>query len=60
MNVFADPEDDSDDTASTLSFGARFTSGDLRPGVGILLPVDFDFAQDFEWALLASLAFRVP
>ena len=60
MNVFADPEDDSDDTASTFAFGARFTSGDLRPGVGILLPLDFDFAPDFEWALLASLAFRVP
>lgn len=59
-NVFSDPDDNSDDSASTFTFGARFSSGTLRPGVGILLPIDFDGADNFEWALLGSLAVRVP
>jgi hypothetical protein len=60
-NSFADPEDNNiDDSASTLAFGARFAAGNLQPGVGILLPIDFDGADDYEWALLASLAVRVP
>lgn len=59
VNVFADPEDNSDDSASTFAFGARFNAGTLRPGVGLMLPMDFDGADDFEWALLGSLAVRV-
>ncbi len=60
VNVHTDPSDNAtDDSASTLTLGARFTSGDLRPGVGILLPIDFD-NSDFEFAVLASMVVRVP
>ena len=58
-NAFADPEDNTDDSATTFTFGARFDAGDLQPGVGLLLPLDFDGAEAYEWALLASLAVRV-
>jgi len=57
VNVFSG-EDDADDDGSTLSLGARFTSGSLRPGIGLLLPIDFD-GVDFEAALLASMAVRL-
>ncbi len=58
VNVFANPDDESDDTGSTFTIGARFASGDLRPGIGLLLPIDLPF-EDFEFALLASLAVHV-
>jgi hypothetical protein len=60
VNVYADPDDNSDDSASTLTLGARFSSGDLRPGFGVLLPIDFEGAEDYEMAILASLAVRMP
>jgi hypothetical protein len=59
-NVISDADDNSDDSASTFTFGARFASGTLRPGIGILLPIDFDGADNFEWALVGSLAVRIP
>jgi hypothetical protein len=49
-----------DEVASTIAFGARFLSGNLRPGVGVILPVDFSgqlFDPDF--AITASLAARL-
>ncbi|HLL25032.1 MAG TPA: hypothetical protein VK427_23015 [Kofleriaceae bacterium] len=58
VNVFSDSN--GDDDASTFSFGARFSSGNLRPGIALLLPIDLDSADTFEWALLASLAVRTP
>ncbi len=58
VNVIANPDDESDETASTFTIGARFLSGDLRPGVGLLLPIDIPF-EDFEFALLVSLAVHV-
>lgn len=58
VNVFSD-DDTGDDDASTFTLGARFASGNLRPGVGLLFPIDFD-GVDFEWALLGSLAVRIP
>jgi hypothetical protein len=57
-NVFDNGADD--ESASTLAIGARFLSGKLRPGFGLLLPVDFDgllFEPDF--AITASLAARL-
>jgi hypothetical protein len=59
VNVFTDDEA-GDDDASTVSIGARFTSGNLRPGLALLFPIDLDAAPDFEWALLGSLAVRLP
>jgi hypothetical protein len=61
VNVKTDPEDNSDDDASHLTVGVRFTSGDLRPGIGMLLPIGFEgVADEYEFAILASLAVRVP
>ncbi|HSK05494.1 MAG TPA: hypothetical protein VK932_29810 [Kofleriaceae bacterium] len=57
-NVVDDGRDD--DSASTLAIGARFLSGNLRPGFGLLIPIDFDgllFEPDF--AITASLAVRL-
>lgn len=59
VNVFTD-DDAADDDGSTFSIGARFLSGNLRPGVGLLFPIDLDGFDDFEWALLGSLAVRLP
>lgn len=59
VNVFTD-DDVGDDDGSTFSIGARFSSGNLRPGVGFLFPIDLDAFEDFEWALLGSLAVRLP
>lgn len=59
VNVFSS-NDAGDDDASSLSLGARFSSGNLRPGVAVLLPIDLDGFDDFEWALLGSLAVRLP
>lgn len=58
VNVFTD-DDAADDDGSTFTIGARFLSGNLRPGVGLLFPIDLDGFDDFEWALLGSLAVRL-
>ncbi len=52
-------DDDNDDVTGTLAFGARFLSGNLRPGVAVLLPVDFDGAFEPDFAIAASLAARL-
>lgn len=59
-NVLDTNPDNGDNTASTLSIGARFVSGNLRPGVAIILPVDFN-AQllDPDFAIALSLAARL-
>jgi hypothetical protein len=59
VNVFTDDEV-GDDDATTFAVGARFASGNLRPGVGLLFPIDLDAAENFEWALVGSLAVRLP
>jgi hypothetical protein len=59
VNVFTD-DDTADDDASTFTFGARFASGNLRPGIGLLFPIDLDGLDNFDWALLGSLAVRLP
>lgn len=56
-NVVSDDSDD--ETASTLALGARFVSGNLRPGIAILLPVGFDQANDLDLAIAVSLAARL-
>ncbi|MDQ3365288.1 MAG: hypothetical protein M3680_07665 [Myxococcota bacterium] len=56
VNLIIDPDNDSDDSAATFTFGARFASGNLRPGIGLLLPIDLDAFENFEFALVASLA----
>lgn len=51
-----------DDTASTLTLGARFVSGSLRPGVGLLFPLGFgDGSQEdfIDFAIILSLTGRV-
>jgi len=50
-----------DDSASTLAFGARFVSGNLRPGVGLLFPLGFENQNGqqneyLDFALILSLA----
>jgi len=54
-------DSDNDDSASTLTVGARFASGNLRPGIGLLFPLGFENSnnqnQDYlDFALLLSLA----
>lgn len=51
-----------DDTASTFALGARFVSGSLRPGIGLLFPIGFgdNSQEDFiDFALILSLTGRV-
>ncbi|MDB4960460.1 MAG: hypothetical protein JWP01_459 [Myxococcales bacterium] len=46
-----------DDSASTFALGARFVSGNLRPGLALMFPVGFDDTNDaLEFALVLSLA----
>ena len=50
-----------DDSASTLTLGARFASGNLRPGVGLLFPLGFENQNGqqneyLDFALILSLA----
>jgi len=50
-----------DDTASTFTLGARFVSGNLRPGIGLLFPIGFENQNGqqneyIDFALIASLA----
>ena len=53
-------DDSADETASTFAFGARFLSGNLRPGIGVILPVDFNGQiLDPDFAITASLAVRL-
>lgn len=59
VNVIAD-NDAGDDSVSTLAVGARFDAGDLRPGVGLLLPIDADQFEALDFAFLGSLAIRLP
>lgn len=55
-----EPDNGYDETSSTLALGVRFLSGKLRPGLGILLPVDFDGQiLDPELAFTASIAARL-
>lgn len=59
-NVADDDNDDgSDEVASTLAFGARFISGNLRPGIALLVPLDFEQGLEPEFAIAASLAARL-
>ncbi len=52
--------DAGDDSASTLAIGARFASGNLRPGVGLLFPLGFEGNDDYlQFALVVSLAGRL-
>jgi hypothetical protein len=52
-----------DDSASTLTLGARFVSGNLRPGVGLLFPLGFENNgqnEDYlDFALILSLAIHI-
>jgi hypothetical protein len=59
-NVLDTNPDANDNTSSTLAIGARFVSGNLRPGIGIILPIDFN-AQilDPDFAITLSLAARL-
>jgi len=59
-NVLDTDPDTNDNAASTLAIGARFLAGNLRPGIGIILPIDFN-AQvlDPDFAITLSLAARL-
>lgn len=53
-----------DDSASTFTLGARFVSGNLRPGVGLLFPIGFEnqnngFQDYLDFALILSLSVHV-
>jgi len=59
-NVVDDDRNNDDDVTSTLALGARFISGNVRPGIGVILPVNFDnFLLDPDFAITASLAVRL-
>ncbi len=45
-----------DDSASTFALGARFVSGNLRPGIGLLFPVGVNNYENLEFVVIASLA----
>lgn len=45
-----------DESTSMLSLGVRFTSGDVQPGLALLLPLGFDQSFDLDFALAFSLA----
>lgn len=53
-----------DDSASTLTLGARFVSGNLRPGVGLLFPLGFENQNGqqndyLNFALILSLSVHI-
>lgn len=59
--TLAIPNNEGDDTASTITIGARFKLGSMRPGVGLLFPINFEdsgfaFAKYVDFALLFSLS----
>jgi hypothetical protein len=56
-----DADNNDDETASTFAFGARFLSGNLRPGIALLLPLGFNENALFdpEFSIVASLAARL-
>jgi hypothetical protein len=59
-NVVDDDTPANDEVSSTLAFGARFLAGNLRPGIGLIVPIDFDGPIfDPEFAITASLAARL-
>lgn len=57
-------DSNNDDSASTLTLGARFVSGNLRPGIGLLFPLGFENQngqnQEYlDFALILSLAVHI-
>lgn len=48
-----------DDSQTTLGLGVRFNAGQLRPGVGIVLPIGWDAVYEWNLAIIASLAARM-
>ena len=53
-------DNSADEVSSTLAFGARFLAGNVRPGIALLVPVDFNggiFDPDF--AIAFSLSARL-
>jgi hypothetical protein len=49
-----------DDSSSTLSLGARFGTGNVSPGIALILPLGEDVVEvDEEFAIAASLAIRL-
>jgi hypothetical protein len=49
-----------DEIGSTLALGARFLSGNVRPGIGVILPVEFEgLLIDPDFAIVASLTARL-
>lgn len=57
-NIIDSDDDNGDESASTFTLGARFLAGSVRPGVGLLFPVDFDdpFIDQLDFAVVLSLA----
>lgn len=49
-----------DDVQSTLAIGARFKSQNVQPGLAVVIPVGFDDFDNFNLAVVVSLAARVP
>jgi hypothetical protein len=59
-NIVNTESDTDDESGSTLALGARFLSGNLRPGVALLVPVDLDnLAFEPEFAIAVSIAARL-
>jgi hypothetical protein len=59
VTVIIDNDSD-DESASTLSLGARFKAGTLFPGVSLILPLGFDDTYgDIDLAIAVSLAGRI-
>lgn len=58
--VTTEAEDD-DESATTFALGARFVSGNLRPGIAVLLPIGFgdSIAGELEFTLAVSIAARL-
>jgi hypothetical protein len=55
-----DDDDVADEVGSTLALGARFPSGNLRPGIGLILPLELEgLPLEPDFAIVASLAARL-
>ncbi|HWO20529.1 MAG TPA: hypothetical protein VNO30_17285 [Kofleriaceae bacterium] len=53
-------DDVQDESGTTLALGARFHSGNVSPGVGLILPVELNgLGFDPEFAIVVSLAARL-
>lgn len=57
LNVDDERDNNDDDTTGTVALGARFVSGNVYPGLALILPIEFDtfYQYEPEFAIAATL-----